>query len=71
MLEKDDYGSSGMIKADNMIAAIKRGYAIKRDGATLGYCSIGKYNRLVYDIQELTAQRINSFLSEVTSNDNE
>lgn len=51
-----------------VLRAIKNGYKIIKDGVVVGFCPLERFNLLALDIQELTEQRIKSYLREVSEN---
>ncbi len=52
---------------DAVFSHIKSGYQISKDGKVLGHCPLEHFNLLALDIQELTEQRIKSYLREVST----
>ncbi len=54
----------GQPEIEAAINAARQGYAIVKDGKVAGYIPLERFNLLCIDIQELTAQRIRSYLRE-------
>lgn len=61
-----DIGNQNEDSLRNISNSMKKGYHIKKDGEVLGYCSLERFNLLTMDILELTEQRINSYLREIS-----
>ena len=59
---------SKMEDIDNILDSVKRGYTIQKDNQIIGNIPLEKFNLLSLDIQELTEQRIKSFIRETEDN---
>ena len=53
---------------ETIIHSVKKGYKITKGGVVMGCCPIERFNLLALDIQELSEQRIKSFLREISDN---
>lgn len=69
--EIDLFPQNNGMSLDEVFARIKSGYQITQNGEVLGYCPLERFNLLALDIQELTEQRIKSYLREVSKDGND
>lgn len=61
---------NGIVKLDEALNAIKRGYEIRHNNEIVGYISLERFNCMVYSIQEQTELYIKQYLREVSDNGN-